>query len=153
MRADRRYLRDVARLLPYGGRAKRAYMKNLRRDVAEYRQNHPGCTYGALEQHFGTARALAAYVLEETDKVQLASMFRLNRRLIYGGLGVVVVASIVTAAASVQRAIMTHDFVHGYYVEEIYDASELLPDNPKPSPVAVPTLSPSPSPAPVQAAR
>lgn len=90
-RAVRTYLRKVAKKLPYTGRQRSRYLKDLRIEVQEFAMQKPNITVPLLCERFGDADTIARRALDTFSSDELLKKLKKGRTV----LGI----SLATAAA------------------------------------------------------
>ncbi len=90
-RAVRTYLRKVAKKLPYTGRQRSRYLKDLRIEVQEFAMQKPNITVPMLCERFGDADTIARRALDTFSSDELLKKLKKGRTV----LGI----SLATAAA------------------------------------------------------
>lgn len=77
----RTYCRRVSRLLPWGGRQKRALLAQLRQELTAFLREHPEAGEAELTARFGKPEDLAASYVENAGTKKVLTALRTRRRV------------------------------------------------------------------------
>ena len=77
----RTYCRRVSRLLPWGGRQKRALLAQLRQELTAFLRDHPEAGEAELTARFGKPEDLAASYVENAGTKKVLTALRTRRRV------------------------------------------------------------------------
>ena len=77
----RAYCRRVSRLLPWGGRQKRALLTQLRQELTAFLREHPEAGEAELTARFGKPEDLVASYVENAGTKKVLTALRTRRRV------------------------------------------------------------------------
>lgn len=88
----RRYIREVKKSIPGGGKQKKQILERVRASILEYVAEIPNAGYDDLRTRFGVPEQIAASYLEELDIPDLKKQLSVKKRIAFAVVSVVIVA-------------------------------------------------------------
>ena len=122
----RRYVCEVKKSIPCGGKQKRMILKQVNSSIREFVLEMPGCCYDDIIKRFGTPNQIAASYLEELDLADLKSQFSVRKRIIcaVAAVGILVIG---IWAGVVLYALHEYGDAMPGYIEVIVEVDEHVP--------------------------
>lgn len=123
---QKRYCRQVSRLLPCGLTHKRMILSRIGEMVSSYLEDHPGADYSEIVDVFGEPEQVAVSYIQEQDEKAVLHRLNIGKRLV---AIVTAVAGVVVLmwGAVIAAAVVKHEFPgEGYakvYITE-YDEEQ-----------------------------
>ena len=93
-----RYYDQILKLLPCSRKEKAAFLERFQREVDAFVSEQPCPDMDAVIRHFGTPRTVADGFVEQMDIQELASAYRVTRKLLVKVLVTVAVCTAVWVA-------------------------------------------------------
>lgn len=132
-KVQKRYFRDIKRVLPGSARTKRQYIEELAPSVGRYIQQKDGISYDDLCVKFGSPQRIAeAYLTENPEKISRGAFVK--RRVLMVAVVIVLIFVVGCVATAQYVSGVIDDFQQGYYVTEI-ESRETSELNPLPEPI------------------
>lgn len=94
---------------------KKAFLKELKNNIEEFRLSNPQATISDIEAFFGSPEQIAASFTDNTDSVKLKKKLSVKRIVLFA----VLLALFVYIAFVVISLIDVHTEAHGYFEEKL----------------------------------
>lgn len=117
---QRKYIRNIKKLLPGEFFTKNPFLVELEESVTTYVQEHENITYDALCEKFGAPSTIAEMYFEQNPE-QIPRSFSLKRRILLSCIIVVLVVVVVATIAVRHVDNRLDDIEDGVYITEIHE--------------------------------
>ena len=85
------YLVIVKKYLACSNKSKRDLLKVLQRDLLDYQDENPQCTFDELHAEFGNPKDVAVQLMESIDKKEIEKIHKSRRNRFYLICGIIVI--------------------------------------------------------------
>lgn len=122
--AIKEYLRAVKRGATCSPARSAKILNQLETDILLYEEENGPVDASSLALRFGSPEDIARSMMNETDTKEINHFLRWGRRIALAALIIAVLAAIVAIGFQTANYIHQEKYRNGYYVEEVYTASE-----------------------------
>ncbi len=99
------YFKQIKQLLPIYSKDEKNFIRDLRKSVQDYMDEHPGCTYDDISNRFEEPADVVHNYISSLDQYQLCKQISLKRAI----RNAVIVIAAVVIAASIIRTILFYE--------------------------------------------
>lgn len=107
----KRYLRQVRKWLPFGGKMKREMMAQIAGCVDDFLEEAPEASFERLCERFGSPQTIAAAYIDSAETTEILRRLRIRRKIV---LAVVAAALAMVAIYASVVAYFVWDTMYGY---------------------------------------
>lgn len=122
----RRFLREIRKSIPGGGKQKKQMIERVKASILEYLAEKPDAGYDDLCARFGAPEQIAASYLEELDVSDLKKQLTIREKIVCAVVAVVIVAVGIWAGVVVHALREYGDAMPGY-IEVTVEVEERVP--------------------------
>ena len=122
----RRFLREIRKNIPGGGKQKKQIVEQVKASILEYVAEMPDATYDDLLARFGTPEQIAASYLEEMDISDIRKQLAIRKKIML--IISLSAICIVLLWIGVVSAAWIHSYKHiNGHIESVVEVEERIP--------------------------